>query len=174
MDAKLIMQAVAQYEEYEEDEEDDATKEGGSEAAPQQIVIQNFTDYNGAEINDLIQCTAPRSIAKSWLSGGVTKEHIDNSMLFMINESFDRDHDANKFMQNVQYYFGADLQPEVLEDLKEGNVESPAFKTFFVSCLDQSAEFKRRNKKFCKGSERYSADKPARANANRAVKRAFK
>ena len=138
----------------------------------------NFTDYNGAEINDLIQCTAPRSIAKSWLTGGVTKEHIDNHVLFMINESHDRDHPANKFMQNVhfnyQYYFGSDLKPDVLEALREANVDSPAFKSFFISCLDQSAEFKSRNRKFCKGSERYSTDKPARANVNRAVKRAFK
>ena len=146
MDAKLIMQAVAQYENMRRMRKMMLLKRGGSEPAPQQIVIQNFTDYNGAEINDLIQCTAPRSIAKSWLSGGVTKEHIDNSMLFMINESFDRDHDANKFMQNVhfnyQYYFGGDLQPEVLEDLKEGNVESPAFKASSCRALTEVLNLK--------------------------------
>ena len=166
MDAKIVMQAV-------DDEEDDEATEGAS------IVTNNFTDFNGAEINDLIQCTAPRSIAKSWLTGGITKEHIDNTILFMINESYDRDHDANKFMQNVhfnyQYYFGADLTADVVESLREGNVESSdAFKAFFVSCLDQSAEFKKRNEKYCKATERYAADKPQRANVKRAVSRAFK
>ena len=144
----------------------------------QTIVTSNFTDFNGAEINDLIQCIAPRSIAKSWLSGGITKEHIDSTILFMIKESFDRDHDANKFMQNVhvnyQYYFGADLNADVLESLKEGNVESDAFKAFFGSCLDKSVDFKMRNEKFCKATERYAADKPQRANVKRAVTRAFK
>ena len=169
MDAKLVMQAL---EEDEEDEEADRVTEGSS------IITSNFTDFNGAEINDLIQCTAPRSIAKSWLTGGITKEHIDNTMLFMINESYDRNHEANKFMQNVhfnyQYYFGADLTPEVIEAVKEGNVEtSEAFKAFFVSCLEVSAEFKKRNEKFCKATERYAADKPQRANVKRAVQRAF-
>ena len=74
----------------------------------------------------------------------------------MINESFDRDHDANKFMQNVnfnyQYYFGADLTADVVESLREGNVEeSDAFKAFFVSCLDQSAEFKKEKRKVLQG-----------------------
>ena len=165
MDAKLVMQAV-------DDEEDDDATEGPS------IVTNNFTDFNGADINDLIQCTAPRSIAKSWLTGGITKEHIDNVILFMINESYDRDHDANKFMQNVhfnyQYYFGGDLTADVLESLREGNVSSDVFKAFFVSCLDQSAEFKGRNEKFCKATDRYAADKPQRANVKRAVARAFK
>ena len=139
----------------------------------------NFTDFNGAEINDLIQCTAPRSIAKSWVTGGITKDHIDNTILFMINESYDPDHEANKFMQNVhfnyQYYFGADLTAEVIEALKEGTVEaSEAFKVFFVSCLEKSAEFKKRNEKYCKATERYAADKPQRANVKRAVSCAFK
>ena len=110
--------------------------------------------------------------------GRMTKEHIDNYVLVMINESFDRDHPANKFMQNVhfnyQYYFGSDLKPDVLEALRKGDMESAAFRTFFIECLDRSAEFKARNRKFCKGTERYSAEKPARANANRVVKRAFK
>ena len=167
MDAKLIMQAV----DIGEGEDDDT--EGPS------IVTNNFTDYNGADINDLIQCTAPRSIAKSWLTGGISEEHIDNVILFMINESYDRDHDANKFMQNVhfnyQYYFGGDLTSDVLESLREGNVSSSdAFKAFFVSCLDKSAEFKGRNEKFCKATDRYAADKPQRANAKRAIVRAFK
>ena len=181
MDAKLVMQAVVVDEEEEEDDEEEP-KEGASESvaplATERIVTNNFTDFNGAEINDLIQCTAPRSIAKSWLTGGVTKEHIDNTILFMINESFDRDHDANKFMQNVhfnyQYYFGADLSADVVESLKEGNVESDAFKAFFGSCLDKSAEFKTRNEKYCKATERYAVDKPQRANVKRAVARAFK
>ena len=168
MDAKLVMQAV------DEDEEADQEATEGSS-----IVTTNFTDFNGAEINDLIQCTAPRSIAKSWVTGGITKDHIDNTMLFMINESYDRDHEANKFMQNVhfnyQYYFGADLTAEVIEALKEGTVDaSEAFKVFFVSCLEKSAEFKKRNEKYCKATERYAADKPQRANVKRAVSRAFK
>ena len=168
MDAKILMQAV------DEDEEANRELTEGSS-----IIGSNFLDYNGAEINDLIQCTAPRSIAKSWVSGGITKEHIDNTILFMINESYDRNHESNKFMSNVhfnyQYYFGADLTPEVVEAVKEGGVEtSEAFKTFFVSCLEVSAEFKKRNEKFCKATERYAADKPQRANVKRAVQRAFK
>ena len=173
MDAKLVMQAVV--------EEDEEAEEGSQvdQEATEGIVTTNFTDFNGAEINDLIQCTAPRSIAKSWVTGGITKDHIDNTMLFMINESYDRDHEANKFMQNVhfnyQYYFGADLTAEVIEALKEGTVDaSEAFKVFFVSCLEKSAEFKKRNEKYCKASERYAADKPQRANVKRAVSRAFK
>ena len=173
MDAKLVMQAVV-----EEDEEAEEGSQADQEAT-EGIVTTNFTDFNGAEINDLIQCTAPRSIAKSWVTGGITKDHIDNTILFMINESYDRDHEANKFMQNVhfnyQYYFGADLTAEVIEALKEGTVEtSEAFKVFFVSCLEKSAEFKKRNEKYCKATERYAADKPQRANVKRAVSRAFK
>ena len=78
---------------------DDDTVEGALEegetitetevTTSQNIVTSNFTDYNGAEINDLIQCTAPRSIAKSWLTGGMTKEHLENYVLVMINESYD-------------------------------------------------------------------------------------
>ena len=178
MDARLLMQSVE--EEYDEvDEPKGGESVTGEPIIIEKIVTSNFSDYNGAEINDLIQCTAPRSIAKSWLTGGVTKEHIDSTILFMINESFDRDHDANKFMQNVhfnyQYYFGADLSADVLESLKEGNVESDAFKAFFGSCLDKSAEFKTRNEKYCKATERYAVDKPQqRANVKRAVARAFK
>ena len=170
MDAKIVMQAA---DEEDNDEDAQEATEGVS------IVTSNFTDFNGADINDLIQCTAPRSIAKSWLTGGITKEHIENTILFMINESYDRDHEANKFMQNVhfnyQYYFGADLTADVVESLREGNVESSdAFKAFFVSCLDLSAEFKKRNEKYCKATERYAADKPQRANVKRAVSCAFK
>ena len=137
MDAKLVMQAVDQK----------ATEE------VEGIVTSNFTDFNGDEINDLIQCTAPRTIAKSWLTGGITKDHIDNTMLFMINESYDRDHKGNKIHDfNYQYYFGAaDLTVEVIEALKEeGTVDaSKAFKAFFVSCLGKSAEFKKRNEEYC-------------------------
>ena len=169
------MQAVD--EEVIDGEDEEANRELTEEGSS--IISSNFLDYNGAEINDLIQCTAPRSIAKSWLTGGITKEHIDNTILFMINESFDRNHESNKFMSNVhfnyQYYFGADLTPEVAEAVKEGNVEgSESFKAFFVSCLEVSAEFKKRNEKFCKATERYAADKPQRANVKRAVSRAFK
>ena len=126
----------------------------------------------------MIQCTAPRSIAKSWLKGGMTKEHLEIYVLVMINESYERDHSANKFKQNVhynyQYYFGSDLKSDVLEALREGDMESVAFREFFLACLDRSAEFKIRNRKFCKGTERYSTENPARGNVNRAVKRAFK
>ena len=112
------------------------------------------------------------------MTGGMTQEHIDNFVLIMINESYDRTHPANKFMQNVhfnyQYYFGCDLNRDVLEALKQGDMKSAAFRQFFEKCLDKSAEFKTRNKKFCKGTERYSAEKPARANVGRVIKRAFK
>ena len=172
MDAKLIMQALDEEDGEDEEVNRELTEQGSS------IITSNFSDFNGAEINDLIQCTAPRSIAKSWLTGGITKEHIDNTILFMINEHYDRDHEANKFMQNVhfnyQYYFGADLTPEVIEAVKEGNVEGSVFKAFFVSCLEVSAEFKKRNEKFCKATDRYDVDKPQRANVKRAVSRAFK
>ena len=154
MDAKLVMQAVDQK----------ATEE------VEGIVTSNFTDFNGDEINDLIQCTAPRTIAKSWLTGGITKDHIDNTMLFMINESYDRDHKGNKIHDfNYQYYFGAaDLTVEVIEALKEeGTVDaSKAFKAFFVSCLGKSAEFKKRNEEYC---NRY---KPQRVK-KRALSRVF-
>ena len=46
MDAKLVMQAA-------DEEDDEEATEGAS------IVTNNFTDFNGADINDLIQCTAP-------------------------------------------------------------------------------------------------------------------
>ena len=74
-------------------------------------------------------------MARSWLTGGMTQEHIDNFVLIMINESYDRTHPANKFMQNVhfnyQYYFGCDLNRDVLEALKQGDMKSAAFRQFF-------------------------------------------
>ena len=38
---------------------------------------------------------------------------------------------------------------------------------------DKSAEFKTRNKKFCKATERYAAEKPQRAHVKRVVARAL-
>ena len=59
----------------------------------------------------------------------------------------------------------------MLEALKQGDMKSVAFRKFFEQCLDKSAEFKAHNKKLCKGTERYSAEKPARANVGRIAKR---
>ena len=106
----------------------------------------------------------------------MTQAHLDNHVMITINESYDRDHPANKFMQNVhfnyQYYFGSDLPRDALEALNLGDVQRPAFRKFFQQCLDKSEEFKARNEKYCKGSVRYS--EPTRVNVGRIIKRAFK
>ena len=34
------------------------------------ITTDSFEDVHGESINDIIQCAAPKSLAKAWLSGG--------------------------------------------------------------------------------------------------------
>ena len=180
MDAKLLMQVIPDGQEELSNETPPKQEEDNVEAQKdaERIITSNFQDYNGEDINDLIQCTTPRAVARAWLTGGMTQKHIDDGVIIMINESYDRSHPANKFMQNVhfsyQYYLGNDLPSGVLEAVNNGDIESTAFRTFFLRCLDKSAAFKIRNRKHCKASERYSSEKPARANANRVVKRAFR
>ena len=92
---------------------------------------------------DLIQCTAPKSLARAWITGGIISKHIDDGILVMINESYDRDHPSNRFMQNVhfnyQYYMGADLDSVVLKAAKNADMDSEPFRQFFLTCLDKPA-----------------------------------
>ena len=147
------------------------------ECAKDIILTDDFQDSNDDEINDLIQCTAPRSLAKAWISGGITQKHIDDGILFMINESYDRNHAANEFMANVhhnyQYYFAADLTSEVVKAVEENDVHSVAFRDFFSLFLDKSADYKMRNKRHCIGQKRYN-EKSTRVNIARSAKRAFR
>ena len=144
------------------EEEEEVEKE--EEDSEYSIISNNFVDFEGNDINDIIQCTAPRALARSWLSGATTPEHLEKGVLLLINESYQRDHPANQFMGNVhlnfQYYYPSDLDKNVYGILQEGvDFTSPLFQGFFASCLEQSAQYKARNKKHCAAVDRYGTTK---------------
>ena len=77
------------------------------------IIDQDFRDYSGEILTKLIKCTAPPSVAKAYLTGALTNETLKNSMLIMINESYDRFHVANLIQKMVhlsyQFYMPAEM-----------------------------------------------------------------
>ena len=70
-------------EEGEEEGEEDLVEE---QQPQRRIISEEFVDYEGNEINDIINCTAPRTLARSWRSGATTAEHLEKGILILINE----------------------------------------------------------------------------------------
>ena len=129
--AKKPKNIVEEVEEGEEVEE---------EQRQYSVISSDFVDFDGNDINDIIQCTAPRALAKSWLSGATTPDHVEKGIMLLINESFQRDHPANQFMGNVhlnyQYYYPSDIDKNVYDILKEGvNFTTVIFQRFFAILL---------------------------------------
>ena len=171
MTGKILLQQVERAEpsakrtkNAAEEEEGEVEEEEQDSRQNYSVISSDFMDFEGNDINDIIQCTAPRALARSWQSGATTSDHLEKGVILLINESFQRDHPANQFMGNVhlnyQYYYPSDLDKNVYDILQEGvDFTSPLFQRFFASCLEQSAQYKARNKKHCAAVERYGAVK---------------
>ena len=168
MTAKAIMQSIRS----DVDEEEELTQpEVVQPPAVYSITTENFEDVHGESINDIIQCTAPKKLAKAWLSGAITTAHLDDGLCFMVNESYDREHPANLFMGNVrlsyQFYTSQDLTKEVMANIQDGDVASEPLSEFFHTCLQVSKQYLKRNEKHCAGFTRYNPAKVAGGKKNR-------
>ena len=173
----------------DDDEEEDLTQSDIAEAPASQqdtrITTENFEDVHGEPINDVIQCTAPKKLARAWLAGSVTMQTLDEGLCFLVNESFDREHPANLFMENVrlsyQFYSVSDLSKEVMAAIQDGDVTSEALLEFIQSCLVLTKQYQKRNEKHCSGFMRYTPQKSKsgggggkKARVDQAARRSFR
>ena len=85
------------------------------------IIYNDFYDYKGDRINDLINFMAPSSLGKSVLSGALSCEQ--EGMLIMVNELDDRDCEQNNFMGNVNLCFQHHMKNTVPAKLMRALVE---------------------------------------------------
>ena len=149
MTTKAVMQSVPLHVDHEEEEED-LTEPDVADAPTSQrdtrITTENFEDVFGEPINDIIQCTAPEKVARVGLAGSVMIQTLDESLCFLVNESFDRQHPANLFMENMrlsyQFYSVSDLSKEVMVEIQDGDTTADALLEFFQSCLTLSKQYR--------------------------------
>ena len=140
------LKIVAQYDpeknetKYHQDymKDDNSDTDDGDET--------KFFNFEGDQIDSLINCTAPSQFRKAWISRAITDETLEKGLYVWIDPSGDRFHEINKYMGSVnlnyRFFMRNDLVDFINEDTKELEIVP-----FVEDCIVKAKNFLKCNLK---------------------------